>query len=58
MRRLPIFLAATVVALAWGRIARLYGFAALAQGRIAAKAAAAATDAEVTHEQAADSPAE
>lgn len=49
---------ATVVALAWGRIARLYGFAALAQGRIAAKAAAAATDAEVTHEQAADSPAE
>lgn len=33
---------ATVVALAWGRIARLYGFAALARGRIAAKVAAEA----------------
>ena len=45
---------AIVVALAWGRIARLYGFAALAQGRIAAKAAA---EADAVHEQAIDDPA-
>lgn len=42
---------AIVVALAWGRIARLYGFAALAQGRIAARAD---TEAEAMREQAMD----
>lgn len=44
---------AAVVALAWGRIARLYGFAALAQGRIASKAAA---EADAARGQAADGP--
>ncbi len=44
---------AAVVALAWGRIARLYGFAALAQGRIASKAAA---EADAARGQAADEP--
>lgn len=49
---------AAVVALAWGRIARLYGFARLAQGRIAAQAAAAviATEADATRAQVADAP--